>query len=119
MLALRRVAAAAVTSLALLATAPHGTAVAAATTVPLEVATTPATTQPVAPDQLEPVEAANGAEVEKASNSARDRVAYAAVALAVLGVVMVGFTVWLWRTTRPLPPALSGLAGLKVRRRRP
>jgi hypothetical protein len=80
---------------------------AASTTVPAS-----ATTAPSAPTQLAPVSIPVSRDKAKVQNSGR-RLLLIAAALAVLALLMVGFTVWFWRSTVPTPEVLRPLEKLR------
>jgi hypothetical protein len=86
------------------------------TTVPAPVPSgATATTALSAPTQLAPVAGAASLEKAKVRNSGR-RVLLLAVALALLALFLIGFTVWFWRATVPTPEALRPLESLRPSR---
>jgi hypothetical protein len=71
-----------------------------------------ATTTLSAPTQLAPVSTPATKNKTSVRNSGR-RLLFIAGALAVLALLMVGFTVWFWRSTVPTPEVLRPLEKLR------
>jgi hypothetical protein len=70
------------------------------------------TTAPAAPTQLAPVSTPASHDKTSVRNSGR-RLLVIAGALAVLALLMIGFTVWFWRSTVPTPEVLRPLEKLR------
>ena len=85
------------------------------TTVPASTGGVTATTALSAPTQLAPVAPAASLEKAKVTNASR-RVLLLVVALGLLAAFLIGFTVWFWRATEPIPEALRPLESLQPRR---
>jgi hypothetical protein len=85
------------------------------TTLPNPGTAATGTTVLSAPTQLAPVAGTATLEKAKVQNTGR-RVLLLAVGLVILALVLIGFTVWFWRATVPVPEVLRPLEGLRTGR---